>query len=358
MNKKSDSYIKKHLKRAAEALTPDDASKIWEQPAGKASGDEWYLDGTRPKKRSFGKIIGLTASVAACLAVCLLSFYTVNLRVDATVYLDENPSVALRINGRDRVVRAEASNDDGKVILEDMDLKNTDLDVAVNAILGSMVKHGYLSEAKDIILLSVDSGSPEKSEALRAELSEEMDACLTSLIGSGSIFDQEVTVDDSLKALAEEYGITPGKAGLLQKVVDAHPELDYSLLAGMSMTDLVRYLADAGIDLRDFANYTGTSYDDIPDAGDVKPAEPDTGRQQKKTHSENVSDPDDDDADDNDADDADDDDPKYEKPDTHDDDERDDRSSGKDEHDDDADDDTDDVDDDADDDVDDDADDD
>lgn len=90
------------------------------------------------------------------------------------------------------MIIAQAGNQDGKVVLEDMDLKNTDLDVAVNAILGSMVKHGYLNEAQNMILLSVDSRNQKRSEKIRKELTEEIDSCLNSLLGSGVIFLQDV----------------------------------------------------------------------------------------------------------------------------------------------------------------------
>ena len=86
--------------------------------------------------------------VAACCVLCFLFVYMHQIRTDATVYLDVNPAVEMKINRREKVISAEADNRDGHIILEDMDLENVDLDVAVNAVLGSMVKHGYLSEAK------------------------------------------------------------------------------------------------------------------------------------------------------------------------------------------------------------------
>lgn len=295
MKKITEAYLNEHINHAAKALTPQRASQIWEQPVEKATGDEWYLDGIMPKKRSFGKVIGLISSIAACLAVCLLSLYMVNIRVESTVYLDVNPSVMLRVNCNDKVISAEAGNSDGKVILEDMNLKNTDLNVAVNALLGSMVKHGYISEEKDVVLLSVESGSAEKSEALRAQLSDEINDCLTSLIGSCSVFDQDVEDDDSIEELADEYGISPGKAALIKKITDAYPQLDYSELAKMSMNDLAEYLAKRGIDLRSFANFTGTASDNISETENVIPADSDEYQDREDEQEDDASDADEDD---------------------------------------------------------------
>ncbi len=133
-----------------EQLTFHEADKLWEKPIQKAVGDEWYLDGV-PSGCSSGhgvRIMKTLSVVAACCVLCFLFVYMHQIRTDATVYLDVNPAVEMKINRREKVISAEADNRDGHIILEDMDLENVDLDVAVNAVLGSMVKHGYLSEAK------------------------------------------------------------------------------------------------------------------------------------------------------------------------------------------------------------------
>lgn len=275
----TEAYVNEHLRSAVETLAPHKAEELWEQPVEKAKGDEWYLDGVRPKKRRTGQNIRALSSLAACLAVCFLSFYMVHLRVDTTVFLDVNPSVALQVNCNEKVIRAQANNPDGEIVLENMDLKNTDLNVAVNAVIGSMVRHGYLTEARDVVLLSVSSGSAEKTESLRVRLSGEINDCLTSMVGSSAVFDQEVELDDNLVDLAEKYGITPGKAALIRRVVEAHPGMDYDTLARLSMKELTEYLTESDMDIRDYANYTGTPFEssdrdddfdqeDIPDDAD------------------------------------------------------------------------------------------
>lgn len=261
-------YVNEHLNRAVRSITPEKADEIWNQPADRANGDEWYLEGTQRKKRHAGRVIRMLSSVAACLAVCFLAVYMTSFRVDSTIYLDVNPSISLQVNSNEKVIRSEAANPDGEIVMEDMDLKNTDLNVAINAILGSMVKHGYLAETKDVVLLSVQGSSEEKTASLRNRLSEEINVCLTSLVGSSTVFDQSVEDDDELEELASAYGITPGKAALLQKVVAVDPSLSYGDLMGLSMDDLYQYLSRLGIDLKDYVNYTGTPLDDEPDDDD------------------------------------------------------------------------------------------
>ena len=256
----TESYLKEHLKSAVEQLLPDKAEKIWAQPVEKASGDEWFLDGLDRHLHTAAKVVKLVSAAAACFAVAVFSYYIIVLQSQATVYLDVNPSIQFELNSRDEVVSAEAANQDGKTILEDMDLHHTDLDIAVNAILGSMVKHGYLGQAEDMVLLSVDSSNRNKSEKLRTEISEEISSCLDSMVGSVSVFDQDVYVDDELKAMAEQYKITPGKAELIRKLTSENPKLNYAELAVLPIKDLVERLNQEGIDLREYANYTGSGY--------------------------------------------------------------------------------------------------
>lgn len=253
----TDSYIKEHLKSAVTGIVPQKAEEIWNQPVEKAAGDEWYLDGILTEKRKKSGGWKILSSVAACLVICLMSYYMVSIHTDATIYMDVNPSVELQVNYREKVVTAQAGNQDGKVVLEDMDLKNTDLDVAVNAILGSMVKHGYLNEAQNMILLSVDSRNQKKSEKIRKELTEEIDSCLNSLLGSGVVFSQDVQVNEKQKERGEKYGISPGKAALLERILEDHPSLKYETLAKLSMSKLFSYLDAQGIDMKAYAEYTG-----------------------------------------------------------------------------------------------------
>lgn len=256
----TESYLKERLKNAVEQILPDKAEEIWAQPVEKASGDEWFLDGLDRHVHTAAKVIKIVSAAAACFVIGMFSYYMIVLQSQATVYLDVNPSIQFELNSREEVISAEAANQDGEIILEDMDLKHTDLDVAVNAIFGSMVKHGYLSQAENMVLLSVDSSNLNKSEKLRTEISKEISSCLDSMVGSASVFDQDVYVDDELKAMAEQYEITPGKAELIRKLTSENPKLNYAQLASLPIKDLVERLNQEGIDLREYANYTGNGY--------------------------------------------------------------------------------------------------
>ncbi|MGN0338083.1 MAG: hypothetical protein ACI4EE_11375 [Lachnospiraceae bacterium] len=347
MRRIAESDIKKHLKAAAGQLTPAYADAIWQQPVEQATGDEWYLKDEKRYPIKAGKAVKLLASAAACLTACVISLQMIGHRTDATIYLDVNPSVELEINSRDKVLSANADNADGEIILEDMDLEHTDLDVALNAIIGSMVKHGYLNEAQKMILLSVDSKNDKRAEELRQQISDELNAELTSLLGAGSVLDQSVAATDDLKKLAEQYQITPGKALLLQRLIEENPNLDYGQLAKMPINELISYLKQSGVDVRNYVHCTGDDLDDEDDLYDeLEDLFDDDDRDDDDMDDLKDDDYDDDDTDD-DIDDTDDDDDDVDDPD---DDRDDDIEDDSDEHEDDDDDDDGDDDDDKDDD--------
>lgn len=295
MSKMTDFDIKKHIKNGVHEICPDKAEEIWSQSVTRASGDEWFLDGVKKPGRRPGKALWMVPSFAACAIVCFLFLHIWNFRTEATIYLDVNPSIELEINRKEKVLSAQANNEDGEIVLENMNLKNTELDVAVNAILGSMVKNGYLNEAKSMILLSVDGTNQEKADRIREKLSEDMNSCLTSLLGSGAVFHQDIKADKEMKLLAEEYEISPGKAALLQKITKDHPKLSYDSLAKITMNQLPLYLEQQGVDIRDYTYYTGSKFPEKEEDEDKDDAADSDDRKEKEEKEEPDDDRDDDD---------------------------------------------------------------
>ena len=77
------------------------------------------------------------------------------------------------MNKKEQVVLVTPKNEDGVKVIGDMKLKGSDLRVAVNAIIGSMLREGYISELANSILISVDSDDPIKSAEMQNRLSAE-----------------------------------------------------------------------------------------------------------------------------------------------------------------------------------------
>ncbi len=183
------------------------------------------------------------AGVAAALCLVVggavgLRNYQVNHRVDATVSLDVNPSVEIQVNRKDRVLKVTPLNADGEVIVGEMDFSGSDLEVAVNAIIGSMLQNGYLSEMANSILISVDNRDPVRSAEMQERLAAEVSKLLQTDTFTGAVLSQTVTKNDDLKQLAQKNGVTVGKAQLIQAVLGKNGTHTFEELAKLSINEL------------------------------------------------------------------------------------------------------------------------
>lgn len=192
------------------------------------------------KKNRWGK--GAVA-VAAALAVMLVGaagfqVYSADRAVSSTVSLDVNPSIEIKVNKKERVLEVNALNEDGRTVVGDMDFAGSSLDVTVNALVGSMLRNGYLSELANSILVSVDNEDPVKAAELQEELTASINGLLQTDSFSGAVLSQTVTGDSDLEKLAGEYGITLGKAQLIRELTEKNTLYSFGDLARLSINEL------------------------------------------------------------------------------------------------------------------------
>ncbi len=175
------------------------------------------------KKTNFWipKLAGALATFAICLfgIFGFAQYQDTNKSVDSIIDFDVNPSIEIKTNKKEEIIEVNALNDEGKTILEDMDLEKVDLDVGVNAIIGSMLKNGYITEAQNSILVSVKNNDEAKAKELEERISKEIDALLGAKNIEGSVLSQMYNDDDEIEKLAKENNISEGKANLISKVL-------------------------------------------------------------------------------------------------------------------------------------------
>ena len=243
--------VKRWLNSAARKTAPDVLSSVLsrcEQEKGRNFVMTNAATSESPRRKP--GIRGLAIGIAAC---CLLLVggiggffgYQNHFAVDSVVGIDVNPSIRLEISRQDKVLSAEPLNGDASKILYGMDLEGTDLNVAANAIIGSMLRNGYLSDIANSILITVENGDEAKAAALQQQLVAEIDAILGSNNLEGSILSQTLSASDDLKAKAESYGISTGKASLIEGILAEHTQYTFDDLASLSIREL-NILASAG----------------------------------------------------------------------------------------------------------------
>ncbi len=228
---------KEILSRLSEEIrnaTPDISNRLSLSPREKRTEVIKMSKSNKIKKW----IIGASAAAVIALAAGIGFAGNQYFSVATVIGIDVNPSIELRINKNDTVVKALALNSDAQIILDEMKLKGVDCDVAVNALIGSMLKHGYIDELKNSILISVDNPDARKSAELEELLLNEINSILSGSSVEPAVMAQSVSDDASLKSLADQYGISVGKATLIQKICNADPTKTFESLAGLSVNDL------------------------------------------------------------------------------------------------------------------------
>ena len=212
-----------------------------------------------------------TTLVAACLAVMLLCgggvFYQQAHAVASVVSLDVNPSIELKVSRNEKVLACVPLNEDAKAILADMsngaDLKGAKLDVAVNAIVGSLVRNGYLDSISSAIMISVEDKDAARAEKLQRELTSAVDGVLQTSEAKAAVLTQTLTQDAAREQQARENNISTGKAALVNCVLAINPSLKFDALAKLSVEEL-KDLAEAGAPAmpigRDAAAYAAEQY--------------------------------------------------------------------------------------------------
>lgn len=224
--------IHKRIQQAATHAAPDQLDAIL-SACGEQKGT--VISMKKNQKRRW--IAPLSA--AAALAIVAGSIFGISRfqqasAADSVVTLDINPSIALSVNSKETVTTATPLNDDAKDIMGGMELEGTNLETAVNAIIGACLQKGYLDELENAILVSVENADADTATQLQNELT----ATISGVFQSGSILTQTVTVDDDLAQLAQQYNISAGKASLIQEVIAQDSTLTFESLAPLSMSEI------------------------------------------------------------------------------------------------------------------------
>ena len=238
--------MEQRLAAALEKTAPDDVNGV----LSRCEARKGTVISMTTKKTANRKWATL---VAACLAVMLLCgggvFYQWAHAVASVVSLDVNPSIELKVSRNEKVLVCTPLNEDAKAILADMsngaDLKGAKLDVAVNAIVGSLVRNGYLDSISSAIMISVEDKDTARAEKLQRELTSTVDGVLQTSEAKAAVLTQTLTQDAAREQQARENSISTGKAALVNRVLAINPALKFDALAKLSVEEL-KDLAEAG----------------------------------------------------------------------------------------------------------------
>ena len=223
------------------------------QAVDRTAPDDWEGVLSRCETRK-GNVIPMTTSpkwkikalAAACLAVLLAGggglFYQQTQAIASTVSLDVNPSIELKVNRGEKVLACTPLNSDAAQVLFEMNsgssLKGVQLDVAVNAIVGSLLRHGYLDGISSAILISVEDNDQARATRLQHQVTGTVGAALQAQAATANVMGQTLTASTGLAQQAQKSSISTGRAALVNQAIALNGSLSFEQLALLSVEEL------------------------------------------------------------------------------------------------------------------------
>ena len=257
--------IEARIHRAVADLTPNVYDRIASAQPMKKEQEDHIMEFKTKKTKRASTVRRLTTAIAACLVLTLtlggFAAYR-SLMPDATIMLDVNPSISMEINRADKVLSVYGVNSDGASVLDGMNLMRLDYNTAVNAIIGAMLKNGYLTDETATVLVSVDSRNQEKAARIKTEVTDDIkNAVAASTTGGAQVFQQTLAKEDSgIQDIAAQHGISVGKAQLIRTVIERNAALTTEELAPLSVQDILAMAALNSVDLAGAVEYDNGDY--------------------------------------------------------------------------------------------------
>ena len=186
----------------------------------------------------------LTAALALGIGLGMGAFTekTPEKSMDAVykVLLDVNPSIEISVSEEDIIMDVQSLNTDAEAIIEGKDIEGKELSEGVNTLLDELVDKGYISKEANSVLVSIEGARKEKADKVKDKLTNKIQTELAEKKVEGSVIVQQLPENSaaSLKGVAAEYGISPGKAQMIAQIIEKNGLHTYEELAPMTVHQL------------------------------------------------------------------------------------------------------------------------
>lgn len=256
----ADLRLEQKIEQAFNHVAPDSLETILSR-SKEEKGQVIHMNSLKRKSNLSQVVLGIAASILFFAAgIFAVGSYNANNRIANVVSLDVNPSISIDLNRKEKVLSVKPLNDDGVIIIDGMDFSGSSLDVTINALIGSMLRHGYLSDIANSILVSVDGSDIGKSEELKNRIATEIEQLLGDNAFSGSVLSQTVSVDETLRAKADSHNISVGKAQLVEDIAAGNIRYDFEDIYDLSINEL-NLIKDASADAITAVQSVGSASD-------------------------------------------------------------------------------------------------
>ena len=262
--------IEKKLDTAVSGMIPEDMFKRISENIVSVDAER-IEKGMKKKFNIFGKgFVGVATAACVLFAVGVVGvpYYGNNYVPDSHVDIDVNPGVEIVTNKKNKVLKVQSTNQDGAAVIDGMNLKNTELKVAVNALIGSMVQKGYIQNDNTGILVTVRNDNEDKANKVKAEVLNDINTALSTNSVQATVINQTVKTNVDAKKFAAENNISIGKAVFVLNLAAKDTSLDAKGLARMKVSEIASLVVQKGIDIGDIVDYDSDDsiWENIADA--------------------------------------------------------------------------------------------
>lgn len=157
----------------------------------------------------------------AVAAVMFFMLTSVGALAYATPYyyvsLDVNPSILLKVNMFERIIGAEAVNDDAAVIMENLNLQNMGVEDAICMTIEQIEQAGYFNGEGGNIEIAASAKNNQNAQRLAEKLQGAVDE---------EIEDNQINAETDIRVVgyemvqqAKELNITPGKLNIITNLL-------------------------------------------------------------------------------------------------------------------------------------------
>lgn len=208
------------------------------------------IPNSKAKKRRSYRALNVISGLLASAAAVVILFAGVSLvqrgnSVQARITLDVNPSLSISVNNKERVLDVLANNAEATDVIGSMDFAGAQLEVTVNALVGSMLQKGYLDANSNTILVSVEDSDAQHAQALQTRISETINGAFGG--NEAAVLSQTIAQTEQTTAEAAQYGISEGKAALIHALMAEDATLSFEALAQLGVQEIALIAESRGL---------------------------------------------------------------------------------------------------------------
>lgn len=241
------------LKAPIDILDQLKAAEVTRQPAHDAitAQFEQTVKSTSPISLLRSRPMLSYLSVAAVFIFIVSGlYYQFQVRALRTIlYLDVNPSIAITLSAKEKVLALDARNDDGEVILEDLDFRGKSLEFLTLEIIYRLKSENYLQNNADVLLVSVYSKNTQRAN----EEIERVDLLLKDALEKSDVdpilIMQTMQPSGTIEQLAEDFGISESRLHFIGLLMRFNSNLVLEELVTMSLQELLAIAEEQKLDL-------------------------------------------------------------------------------------------------------------